>query len=54
VEEEVLGAKYSYFVIGALMYLANNIRPDIAFTVNYHARHSASPTMYHWNDIKNI
>jgi hypothetical protein len=55
VEKEVLGAKYSYLsVIGALMYLANNIRPNIAFTVNYHARHIASPTMHHWNDIKNI
>jgi hypothetical protein len=24
------------------------------FAVNYLARYSASPTMHHWNDIKNI
>jgi hypothetical protein len=53
--EEALGAKYPYLsVIDALMYHANNTRPDIAFTVNCLARHSASPTICHWNDIKNI
>jgi hypothetical protein len=36
------------------MYLANNTRPDITFTVNCLARHSAAPTMCHWNGIKNI
>jgi hypothetical protein len=52
--EEVLGAEYSYLsVIGALMYLMNNTRLDIAFVVNYLAGHSATPTMHHWNDIKN-
>jgi hypothetical protein len=50
--EEVLGAEYPYFiVIGALMYLANNTRPDIAFTINYLTRHSAAPTILHWNNI---
>jgi hypothetical protein len=54
-EEEVLGQKYLYIsAIGALMYLANNTRPDITFTVNYLARHSMTPTMHHWNIIKNI
>jgi hypothetical protein len=38
----------------ALMYLANNTRSDIAFVVNYLSRHSATPTMRHCNDIKNI
>jgi hypothetical protein len=36
------------------MYLANNTRPDISFAVNCLVRHSAAPTMRHWNDIKNI
>jgi hypothetical protein len=50
-----LGVEYPYLSdIGVLMYLANNTRPDIAFTMNYLVRHSATPTMRHWNDIKNI
>jgi hypothetical protein len=36
------------------MYLTNNTRPNIAFTVNYLVRHNAAPTMRHWNGIKNI
>jgi hypothetical protein len=36
------------------MYLANNTRPDISFAVTCLVRHSAAPTMRHWNDIKNI
>jgi hypothetical protein len=53
--EEVLGQEYPYLsVIGALMYLANNTRPNIAFAVNYLTRHSVAPTMHHWNGIKNI
>jgi hypothetical protein len=46
--EEVLRQEYPYLsVIGALMYLANNTRPDIAFAVNYLVRHNAPPTMRH-------
>jgi hypothetical protein len=53
--EEVLGPEYTYLsVIGALMYLANNTRPDIIFVMNCLARHSATPAMRHWNGIKNI
>jgi hypothetical protein len=53
--EEVLGQEYTYLsAIDALMYLANNMRPDIAFTVNCLARHNVAPTMHHWNGIKNI
>ena len=37
-----------YFsVIGALMYLTNCTRPDIAFAVNILVRHSANPTHCH-------
>jgi hypothetical protein len=53
--KEVLGQEYSYVsAIGVLMYLANNIRPDITFAMNCLARHSVAPTMRHWNDMKNI
>jgi hypothetical protein len=53
--EEVLGVEYPYLsVIGALMYLTNNTRSDIALAINYLARHSAAPTMRHWHGIKNI
>jgi hypothetical protein len=53
--EEVLGAEYPYLsVIGALMYLANNTTPNIAFMINCLGRYSAAPIMRHWNDIKNI
>jgi hypothetical protein len=53
--EEVLEPEYPYLsAIGALMYLANNIRPDIAFEVNCLARYSVTPTMHHWNDIKQL
>ena len=40
--------------IGALMFLANSTRPDIAFAVNLLARHSAAPTKCHWVGGKQI
>ena len=53
--EEILGPDYPYLsAIGALMYLANGTRPDIAFAVNLLARFSAAPTKRHWNGIKQI
>jgi len=53
--EEILGENYPYFsAIGALMYLSNQTRPDIAFPVNLLARFSQKPTMRHWNGIKHI
>ena len=53
--EEILGSEFPYLsLIGALMYLANSTRPDIAFAVNLHARHSAAPTKRHWVGWKQI
>jgi hypothetical protein len=47
-EEEVLGQEYSYLsTIGALTYLANNTRPDIAFIANCLVRHTVAPTIRH-------
>ncbi|RVX03802.1 Copia protein [Vitis vinifera] len=54
-DEELLGPEVPYLsAIGALMYLANCTRPDIAFSVNLLARYSSSPTRKHWNGIKHI
>ena len=54
-EEEILGPHIPYFsVVGALMYLANSTRPDIAFVVNLLARHSAKPTKCHWVGVKTV
>ncbi|XP_056698491.1 secreted RxLR effector protein 161-like [Spinacia oleracea] len=53
--EEILGPKVPYLsAIGALMYLANNTRPDIAFSVNLLARYSNSQTKRHWNGIRHL
>jgi hypothetical protein len=53
--EEVLGSEYPYLsAIGALMYLANNTRPNIAFVVNLLTRYSTAPTMHHWNEVKDV
>jgi len=54
-DEELLGPEVPYLsAIGALMYLANYTRPDIAFAINLLARYSSSPTRRHWNGIKQI
>ena len=53
--EELLGPEVPYLsTIGALMYLANYTRPDIAFSVNLLARYNSAPTIRHWNGIKHI
>jgi hypothetical protein len=51
----VLGSEYPCLsATGALLYLANNTRPDITFAVNLLARYSAAPTMFHWNGVKDV
>lgn len=53
--EPILGSKKPYLsALGTLMYLANHTRPNIAFAVSLLSRHSAKPTIRHWNDIKQI
>jgi hypothetical protein len=50
-----LGSEYLYLsVIRALMYLANNTRPHIAFIVNLFVRYNAAPTMRHWNGVNDV
>ncbi|GJX46052.1 transposable element [Tanacetum coccineum] len=47
-DEDILGPEIPYVsAIGALMYLASNTRPDIAFSVNLLARYSFEPTRRH-------
>lgn len=53
--EEILGPEVPYLsAIGALQYLAQCTRPDIAFSVNLLSRYSSAPTLRHWNGIKHI
>ena len=53
--EELLGHEVPYLSdIGALLYLANCTRPDIAFSVNLLVMYSSAPTRRHWNGIKHI
>ncbi|XP_070668660.1 secreted RxLR effector protein 161-like [Malus domestica] len=54
-DEMVLGLEVPYLsAIGALLYLAQCTRPDIAFSVNMLARYSSAPTIHHWKGIKDI
>ena len=51
----MLGPEIPYLsVIGALMYLVNCTRPDIAIAMNLLVRHSADPTRRHWTGAKCI
>ena len=53
--EKLLSPEVPYLsAIGALMYLANCTRPDIAFSVNLLARYSSAPTLRHWNVVKHL
>ncbi|KAM2792524.1 hypothetical protein PS2_004168 [Malus domestica] len=54
-DELVLGPEVSYLnVIGALLYLAQCTRPNIAFSVNLLARYSSAPTICHWKSVKDV
>ena len=51
-DEKLFGHEVPYLsVIGALMYLTNCTRLDIAFSINLLARYSFAPTQRHWNGI---
>jgi hypothetical protein len=53
--EKALDPEVPYLsAIKTLMYLANNTRPDIIFSVNILARYSSDPTRRHWNRIKHV
>ncbi|KAL6322664.1 hypothetical protein AAG906_015350 [Vitis piasezkii] len=53
-DEELFGPEVPYLsAIGALMYLANCTRPNIAFLINLLARYARSNSR-HWNSIKHI
>ena len=53
--EKLLGPEVPYLsAIGALMYLANCARLDIAFSMNLLARYSLAPTLRHWNGVKHL
>ncbi|BBN67534.1 hypothetical protein Prudu_107S000500 [Prunus dulcis] len=54
-DEMVLGPEVPYLsAIGALLYLAQCTRPDIAFSVNLSGRYISALTIRHWTDIKHI
>lgn len=41
-------------VVGALIYIASNTRPDIAFAVSILARNCADPCQRHWGGVKRV
>ncbi|XP_057965518.1 secreted RxLR effector protein 161-like [Malania oleifera] len=54
-DEEIIGSEVPYCsAIGALLYLANYTKLDIAFAVNLLARFSFTPTQRHWNGVKHV
>ena len=54
-DEMVLGPEVPHLsAIGALLYLAQCTRPDIAFSVNLLARYNSAPTILHWKGVKDV
>ncbi|KAB2634611.1 hypothetical protein D8674_038086 [Pyrus ussuriensis x Pyrus communis] len=54
-DELVLGPEVPYLsAIGALLYLAQCTRPDIAFSVNLLASYSSAPTIRHWKGVEDV
>ena len=54
-DEETLGLEVPYLsAIGALMYLANYTRLDMAFAINLLVTYNSIPTRRHWNGIKHV
>lgn len=41
-------------LIGALLYLANTVRPDISFSVSKLSRFSSDPRESHWTAAKRV
>jgi hypothetical protein len=53
--EKTLDPEVPYLsAIGTLIYLANNMRPDIDFSVNIWVRYSSDPTRGYLNRIKHV
>ena len=53
--EALLSPEVPYLsAIGALLYLTQCTRPNIAFSVNLLVRFSSAPTRRHWNCVKHI
>ena len=47
-EDEEVDQRFYRSLIGSLLYLAKQTRPDIMFTVNILSRHMNAPTNQHW------
>ena len=46
--DEEVGQRIYRSLVGSLLYLAKQTRPDIMFTVNILSRHMNAPTNHHW------